>query len=271
LKPAQSPQGRGLSPSKVSKSNKTQISGIIPKLLKRKRSEPGISEVDIDRKDGSGEGRGQGKDIFWPRDLLKDDFPKARIMTFGYNTNITQGYQAAHQGNIFSHARDLLYELEEKRRKAADRHLVFIAHSLGGILVKEVLRRSQTDPDERIKKIFTSTTGVFFFGTPHRGSKDWASFGEGVAGMACRLLGMDMNNQVIHALLPSSPELELCQESFTTQWATRGNSLVVRTFQESKGVTGVRWGGLSQLVMQTCDFFNRTDQTDRLYLRTLPR
>jgi hypothetical protein len=220
--------------------------------LKRKRPEPGISEVDVDQEDGTREGRGQGKDVFWPRDLLKDDFPKARIMTFGYNTNITRGYQAAHQGNIFSHARDLLYDLEEKRRKVADQRLVFIAHSLGGILVKEVLRRSQTDPDERIREIFTSTTGVFFFGTPHRGSKDWASFGEGVAGVAGRLLGMDMNNQVIHALLPSGPELELCRESFTTQWVTRGNSLVVRTFQESKGVTGVRWGGFSQLVMQTC-------------------
>ncbi|KAF2463465.1 uncharacterized protein BDR25DRAFT_165806, partial [Lindgomyces ingoldianus] len=82
---------------------------------------------------------GQGDDVFWPRDLLKDDFPKARVMTFGYNTNVTRGYTAAHQGNIFSHARDLLYALERKRRKAADRDLVFIAHSLGGILVKEVL------------------------------------------------------------------------------------------------------------------------------------
>lgn len=220
-----------------------------------------LKEVDFDQEDGTREGMSQGKDVFWPRDLLKDDFPKARIMTFGYNTNITRGYQAAYQSNIFSHARDLLYELEERRRKkVADRDLVFIAHSLGGILVKEMLRRSQTDPDTKIQKIFTSTTGVFFFGTPHRGSKDWASFGEGVAGMASRLLGMDINNQVIHALLPSGPELELCRESFATQWGKRGESLVVRTFQESKGVTGVRWGGFSQLVMQTYNFLNRTNQ-----------
>lgn len=182
--------------------------------------------------------------------MLKDDFPGARIMTFGYNTNITQGYHAANQGNIFSHARDLLYGLEGKRRKAADRDLIFIAHSLGGILVKEVLRRSEFDPDARIQKIFSSTTGVFFFGTPHRGSKDWASFGEGVARVAGHLMGVDTNNQVIHALLPSGPELELCRESFTTQWVKRGDSLTVRTFQESKAVTGVRWGGFNQLVRQ---------------------
>jgi hypothetical protein len=204
--------------------------------------------VDVDKAGRRGEEEVQGKDVFWPRDLLKDDFPKARIITFGYNTNITRGYHPAHQGNIFSHARDLLYELEAKRRKAVDRDLVFIAHSLGGILVKEVLRRSESDPDAKISRIFTSTTGVFFFGTPHRGSKDWASFGEGIAGVAGRLLGVDTNDQVIHALLPTAPELELCRESFTTQWVKRGNSLVVRTFQESKGVTGVRWGGFNRLV-----------------------
>ena len=227
--------------------------------------------MDVYRENGKGEGTGQGKDVFWPRDLLKYDFPKARIMTFGYNTNITQGHHAAHQGNIFSHARDLLYDLEAKRRKAADRDLVFIAHSLGGILVKEVLRRSEADPDAKIKKIFATTTGAFFFGTPHRGSKDWASFGEGVAGVAGRLLGVDTNNQVIHALLPSGPELELCRESFTTQWVKRGNSLVVRTFQESKGVTGVGWGGFSQLVWWTRDFSNTTNQNDRLCLQILLR
>ena len=112
------------------------------------------------------------REVFWPRDLLKADFPRARIMTFGYNSIVTRGYTGANQGNIFSHARDLLYALEAKRRKAPDRDLVFIAHSLGGILVKEVLRRSETDPDLGITKIFQSTTGVLLFGTPHRGSKD---------------------------------------------------------------------------------------------------
>lgn len=202
----------------------------------------------------------RSKDVYWPQDLLAEDLPMARIMVFGYNTYVTRGYQAANQANIFSHARDLLYGLDTKRRKGmADRRLVFIAHSLGGILVKEVLRRSEVDPDPKIRKIFASTTGVFFFGTPHRGSNGWASFGEGVAGIASRLLGIDTNDQVVHALLPTGPELELCRESFTAQWVKRGDSLVVRTFQETKGLVGVRWGGLSQLVLlYLCAFQAKT-------------
>ena len=178
----------------------------------------------------------EAKSVFWPRDLLKEDFPTARIMTFGYNTYITKGYKEANQNSIYSHAKDLLYDLNTKRKQTPDRHLVFIAHSLGGILVKEVLRRSEVDPDQKIAKIFGSTTGVLFFGTPHRGSRYWASFGEGVATVASRVLGLNVNSQVIHALLPSGPELEVCRESFTTQWVKRGDSLTVRTFQESKGL-----------------------------------
>ncbi len=94
-----------------------------------------------------------------------------------------------------------------------------------------------------------STTGIFFFGTPHRGRNDWASFGEGIAAVADRLLGVDTNDKVIHALLPTGAKLELCRESFTIQWVKRGESLPVRTFQESRGVTGIRLGGLNRLVL----------------------
>jgi hypothetical protein len=195
--------------------------------------------------DGINEAEAEG--IFWP-ELLKEDLPKARIMTFGYDSKFQHTYGAVNQGNIFSHARNLLYGLETTRRRAPSRDLIFIAHSLGGILVKEALRRSEVDPDEKIKKIYNSTIGVFFFGTPHRGSKNWASYGEGVAAIAGHLLRMDVNSQVINALLPTGAELELCRESFAVQWRKRRGSLTVRTFQESKGVVGVRLGGLSQLV-----------------------
>lgn len=60
---------------------------------------------------------------------------------------------------------------------------------------------------------------------------------------------MDVNTRVIHALLPSGPELEICRESFTAQWVKHGDNLTVRTFQESRGVTGTRWGGFNQLIV----------------------
>jgi hypothetical protein len=250
-RPAQKNSKEDLALPKASKGNTTRALDSMRRILKHKRTESGknIEESAVDSPKEEKNDEAEAKDVFWPRDLLKADFPRARLMTFGYDTVITRGYQAANQVNIYSHARDLLYGLEAKRRQAPNRDLVFLAHSLGGILVKEVFRRSERDPVVKITKIFESTTGVFFFGTPHRGSRDWASFGDGVAGIASRLVGVDVNRQVIRALLPTSSELDDCRESFTTQWVKRGDKLTVRTFQESKGVTGVRWGGFNQLVL----------------------
>jgi len=75
--------------------------------------------------------------VYWPKHLLPIDCPKARIMTWGYDTVITKGIAApTNKSNIFAHAKDLLYALD--RERPYGRPLMFVAHSLGGIVVKEV-------------------------------------------------------------------------------------------------------------------------------------
>jgi hypothetical protein len=75
--------------------------------------------------------------VYWPKDLLPVDCPKSRIMTWGYDTVITKGIAGpTNKSNIFAHAKDLLYALD--RERPLGRPLIFVAHSLGGIVVKEV-------------------------------------------------------------------------------------------------------------------------------------
>jgi protein SERAC1 len=92
----------------------------------------------LDRAQSSSNTAGQApqQPVYWPQDLLPRDCPNARIMTFGYDSMVTRGYVAADKGSIFSHARDLLYALNRVRERG--RRLLFVAHSLGGIIVKEV-------------------------------------------------------------------------------------------------------------------------------------
>lgn len=88
---------------------------------------------------GSPIGTSKSDYVYWPKDLLPTDCPKARILAWGYDTVITRGmFFPTNQGSIFSHARDLLYGLH--RERPLDRPLIFVAHSLGGIVVKEVSR-----------------------------------------------------------------------------------------------------------------------------------
>lgn len=56
-------------------------------------------------------------EVFWPLDLLPEDCGDARILTWGYESNISRFFAGpANQNTIFAHARDLLYALENTRR-----------------------------------------------------------------------------------------------------------------------------------------------------------
>ncbi|KAJ4286538.1 hypothetical protein N0V90_013238 [Kalmusia sp. IMI 367209] len=174
-------------------------------------------------------------EVFWPRDVLPSDRPDVRILTWGYDTVVTKGWQPANKNNLFAHARDLLYALE--RARPLRRPIIFVAHSLGGIMVKEVLRRSDTSREPSIHDIIFSTAAVVFLGTPHRGSPGLANLGEIVRRTASTVLRVDSNATILRTLGCDSPELELCRESFTAQW--REYNFRVKTFQEALPLGGI--------------------------------
>ncbi|KIM82088.1 hypothetical protein PILCRDRAFT_484446 [Piloderma croceum F 1598] len=73
---------------------------------------------------------------FWIKDFLPQDVPDARILNFGYNASAAFGNTTA---EVIDHAKDLLSSLLDKREEEMERRrpLIFIAHSLGGIIVKQ--------------------------------------------------------------------------------------------------------------------------------------
>lgn len=75
----------------------------------------------------------------WLRDFLPGALPvEARVMLFAYNSSPARGASAT---NLDDHARSLLLHLRNKRQDAPHRPLVFISHSLGGLVVKSVSPR----------------------------------------------------------------------------------------------------------------------------------
>jgi hypothetical protein len=79
----------------------------------------------------------RGKECNWLKDLLPKQIPNARIMSYGYNSIVQFSKSTARVG-IFADA--LLEDIISWRRSAEEqaRPIIFICHSLGGIVFKRV-------------------------------------------------------------------------------------------------------------------------------------
>ena len=97
----------------------------------------------------------------WPQHLLPSDFPKARVMIFGYDASITKLFGQSSTNTLRDHGRALCTDLTMLRLRTDsvcyhaqpkvhelnvtqnDRDLVFIAHGMGGLVCEQVF---YTDP-----------------------------------------------------------------------------------------------------------------------------
>jgi hypothetical protein len=186
-------------------------------------------------------GRGEAaSSIFWPKDLLLDDVKNLRIISFGYDADVSTFLSRTSDRSIFSVAQDLIVRLESLRESTGlgDLPIIFLAHSLGGIVVKDALKFSQDQEDfqSHLFSIFKSTYGVMFFGTPHRGS-EMASMGRIAAKIVNLGLG-ESNHELLRALELGSSELQRISDCFSRMLPRQSKGLAVYSFLEGLPITG---------------------------------
>ena len=170
------------------------------------------------------------------------DIPQARVWTYGYNADVIGGFfQSNNQNSISQHGRNLAVRLE--REIENEDPMIFVAHSLGGILVKDALHRSQLCRDR--------TKFIVFLGTPHRGS-DKAMWGETASNLA-RLALQDSNKKLLEGLEVDSEVLDNIHDEFKT--IVTDNNIKVHSFQEAHGISGMK--GLHKKVVN--DFSSKLD------------
>ncbi len=118
-----------------------------------------------------------GQSTPWPKTLLPPKLSKARVLTYGYDAYIVRKGVAG-SNRLIDHAANLLHDLTTDRSSsnASSRPLVFVAHSLGGLVCKKAILLSRNNPETHLCGIFDCVKGVIFMGTPHKGSwmADWA-------------------------------------------------------------------------------------------------
>ncbi len=76
----------------------------------------------------------------WPQELLSKKIPEARIISFGYNADIVHFTREAGQNTVREHARNLVSDLTDVRRRtfSSSLPLIFVAHSMGGLVCEQV-------------------------------------------------------------------------------------------------------------------------------------
>ncbi|KAK1458001.1 hypothetical protein CMEL01_15348 [Colletotrichum melonis] len=108
----------------------------------------------------------RGGPFMWLRDALPLDIPNARVLIYGYDSRLVRS-------SSFQNLSDLGRALQIDLRGIQDpRHshsIVFIGHSLGGLVIKETLVRMKEEKHETHASILDSISGFIFFGVPHQG------------------------------------------------------------------------------------------------------
>ncbi|RDW65151.1 hypothetical protein BP5796_09843 [Coleophoma crateriformis] len=150
----------------------------------------------------------------WLRDILPREFKESRIILVNHNTEWDayapiQSLRDYGQTILNSFSRLRVSEAERKRP------LVLIGHSFGGILIKKALVLAlEHSNDLRIRSVADAVGGVFFFGTPHKGSN-------------LALLGIlsshffywrGSRSNLLEFVTPSSKQLEDLHLSFLTSY-----------------------------------------------------
>ncbi|SPO07348.1 uncharacterized protein DNG_10042 [Cephalotrichum gorgonifer] len=164
----------------------------------------------------------------WLEDFLPATIPNVRVMTYGYDSGLAFSRSKA---GIENFALDLLNRLRMMRtsEKEEDRPLIFVAHSLGGIVVKKALILAN-EAAVYYGRILNSTTGVIFMGTPHQGSElvPWAILASNIVNAA--FSGQVLRTDLIETLKTGSGILAEISRAFVH----RSTGLNIMSFIETE-------------------------------------
>jgi hypothetical protein len=152
------------------------------------------------------------------------------------------------------YANILLCQAPAEVGKDINRPIIFVCHSLGGIIVKEVRKpqlricpRAQLTKERlgtalipggkfqpRQQKLYQDTYGVIFLGTPHRGSL-WASWAKLASNLA-KVALQAPSTSILQSLHVDSGELQRIADEFKKMIR---DDIKTHSFREERGMSGL--------------------------------
>jgi len=162
---------------------------------------------------------------FWPL-WIAEDFPDCDVYVAGY---ISSAFSKALTGSGPS-IQDLATTLVDNILSLPPRadKLLLITHSLGGLVVKQMIRRCNESGDPRFQGVLQKIKGVVFLATPHQGAH--------LATALDSILKSFKSTAVQQLSYNNNELLEL--NTFFSNFAVK-NGLVIRPYYETDKTNGI--------------------------------
>ncbi|KAF1938286.1 hypothetical protein EJ02DRAFT_28375 [Clathrospora elynae] len=102
--------------------------------------------------------------------LMRTQFPSARVTSYSYDANIVGLWENAIGEGLRGYGKALAYAIANSQLNETKRPLFFIAHSLGGLVTEQALLVCLEPNEPCLCEIVACTAGIVFLGTQHSGS-----------------------------------------------------------------------------------------------------
>jgi GTPase SAR1 family protein len=113
------------------------------------------------------------EDECWPATWLKNDHPKARVLSLSYDASVVQTATTGRM-DLYAIGESLLRQMCDLGGIGQNNcPVVFVCHCFGGLVAKQiaVIAHQKSRSDEKSERLLHNTKGFFFYGTPHVGSE----------------------------------------------------------------------------------------------------
>ncbi|KAI9822370.1 MAG: hypothetical protein M1827_000089 [Pycnora praestabilis] len=163
-------------------------------------------------------------EVFWPAQLLPQNVKKeeVRVLVYGYDADVTSFMGGTSKDKIHNHAENLVAKLFANRsfEDATERPIIFVCHSLGGLIVKRALiyaRSLRNQRTEHLRSIYVSTYAILFLGTPHNGSDvaKWGSMLQSICNAVLPKSFFNTTPQLVDSLKTENETLQNINRLFT--------------------------------------------------------